>query len=210
MESLDVIEKVSTPRSWVNSMVTIIKPNGTLHICINPRDLNKAIKWEHHPMQTIEKVFTRMLNATSLDASSGFWQIKLDQESAKLCTFNIPFGRYMFKRLPFRLSSLQDVFQQVMSQMFEDTESVKVVMDDILVWGENEKQHNARLMQVLERACRRDLKLNKSKCQFRKQQVAYLGHILTNQGLKPDLKKTLAVNNMPSPSNKDLQHFLGI
>lgn len=55
-----------------------------------------------------------------LDASSGFWQVKLDQESAKLCTFNTPFGRYMFKRSPFGISSAQDVFQTVMSEMFDD------------------------------------------------------------------------------------------
>ena len=171
MESLDVIEKVSTPTPWANSMVTIVKPNGTLCICINPRDLNKAIKREHYPMQTIEQVVTRMPNATIfsvLDASSGYWQIKLDQESAKLCTFNSPFGRYMFKRLPFGLSSAQDVFQRVMSQMFEDIEGVEVVVDDILIWGENEQQHDDRLIQVLERARHRDLKLNRSKCQFRK------------------------------------------
>ena len=214
MERLEVIEKVSTPTSWVNSMVTIVKPNGTLRICIDPRDLNKSIRREHYPMQTIEEVITRMPNATVfsiLDASSGFWQIKLDEESAKLCTFNTPFGRYMFKRLPFGLSSSQDVFQRVMSQMFEDIQGVEVVVDDILVWGENKQQHDARLRQVLERADHRNLKLNKSKCQFGKHQVAYLGHILTNHGLKPDPKKTLAVKNMPSPANKeDLQCFLGM
>ena len=165
MESLDVIEKVSTPTPWVNSMVTIVKPNGTLRICIDPRDLNKAIKREHYPMQTIEQVVTRMPNATIfsvLDASSGYWQIKLDQESAKLCIFNSPFGRYMFKRLSFGLSSAQDVFQRVMSQMFEDIESIEVVVDDILIWGENEQQLDNRLIQVLERARHRDLKLNRS------------------------------------------------
>jgi len=57
----------------------------------------------------------------------------------------------MFKRLPFGLSSSQDIFQRVMSEMFEDIEGVEVVVDDILVWGENEQQHDARLSQVLER-----------------------------------------------------------
>ena len=74
MERLEVIEKVSTPTSWVNSMVTIVKPNDTLRICIDPRDF-KSIRREHYPMQTIEEVITRMPNATVfsiLDASSGF------------------------------------------------------------------------------------------------------------------------------------------
>ena len=65
----------------------------------------------------------------------------------------------MFKRLPFGLSSLQDVFQRVMTQMFEDLEGVEVVVDDILVWGNNEKQHDDRLIRVLERAHYRGLEL---------------------------------------------------
>ena len=78
--------------------------------------------------------------------------LTIDPESARLCTFNTPFGRYKFKRLLFGLSSAPDVFQKVMSEMFEDIEGVEVVVDDILVWGTTEEQHDARLMQVLERA----------------------------------------------------------
>jgi len=118
-------------------MVTIIKPNGFLLICIDLHNLNKAIQREHYPMQTIEEVTTRMPNATYftvLDASSGYWQISLDQESSKLCTFNSPFGRYMFKRLLFGLLSAQDIFQKVITEMFEDIDGVKVVVDDIHVW----------------------------------------------------------------------------
>ena len=74
MESLDIIEKATEPTNWVNSMVTIIKPNGSLRLCIDPCNLNQAIQREHYPMQTIEEVTTRMPNATYfsvLDASSG-------------------------------------------------------------------------------------------------------------------------------------------
>ena len=152
MESLDVIEKVTGPTSWVNSMVTITRPNGSLRICIDPRNLNEAIQQEHYLMQTIEEVTTRMPEATYfsvLDASSGYWQISVDQESAKLCTFNSPFGRYMFKRLPFGLSSAQDIFQKTMTEMFEDIEGIEVEVDDILVWGTNEAEHDSRLFKSL-------------------------------------------------------------
>ena len=155
MEHLNVIEKVDNPTDWVNSMVTIIKPTGKLCICIDPRDLNKAIKREYYPTRTIEEVVTRMPNAkvlSILDASSSFWQIELDPESAKLCTFNTPFGRYMFKRLPFGLTCSQDIFQRIMSEMMEDIEGVEVVVDDILIWGENDDQNDSRLAKVLERA----------------------------------------------------------
>lgn len=145
MERLNVIERIHEPTDWVNSMVTVVKPNGKLRICIDPRDLNKAIKREHYPMRTIEEIVAQIPNAkvfSVLDASSGFWQVKLDRESAKLCTFNTPFGRYMFTRLPFGISSAQDVFQSVMSEMFEDIDGVEVIVDDLLIWGESEEQRN--------------------------------------------------------------------
>ena len=181
MDKLDVIEKVEELTDWVNSMITIVKPNGNLRICIHPRDLNKAVKRDYYSMSTIDDIDTRMPNAkvfSVLDASSGFWQLKLDTPSAKLCTFNTPFGCYMFKRLPFWLSSSQDIFQRIMSEMFHDIEGVEVV-DDLLIWDESEEQHDIRLTQVLERARDRNLKLNKSKCQIKKDAITYIGHLLS-------------------------------
>ena len=103
MEELDVVQKVDEPTDWVNSMVNIIKPNGRLRVCIDPHDLNKAIKQEYYPMKTIDEIIMRMPNAKAfsvLDASSGFWQIKLDPPSARLCTFNTLFGRYVYVQMP--------------------------------------------------------------------------------------------------------------
>ena len=165
-------------------------------------------------MSTVEEIVTRMRNATVfsvLDASSGFWQVKLDKPSAKLCTFNTPLGRYMFKRLPFGLSSSQDILQRLMSDMFQDLDGVEVVVDDLLIWGETIQQHDRRLKQVLDRARQRNLKLNKSKCQLKLDEISYIGHILSRDGLKPDPKKTKAINDMPCPETREeLQRFLGM
>lgn len=95
METLGVIEKQTEPTDWVNSMVTVKKANKRIRICIDPQDLNKAIKREHYPLRTVEEVVAEMPNAkvfSVLDANHGFWQIQLDEESSKLCTFNTPFG----------------------------------------------------------------------------------------------------------------------
>ena len=146
-----------------------------------------------------------------LDASSGFWQIKLDRESAKLCTFNTPFGRYMFKRLPFGISSAQDVFQAVMSEMFEDIDGVEVVVDDLLIWGTTEAQHDARLERVLQRAQQRNLKLNQDNSQIKLKQITYIGHVLGEDGIQPDPGKISAVTRMNTPASKEeLQRFLGM
>lgn len=121
MEEIGVIVKQHEPTEWVNSMATVQKPNGKLRICIDPRDLNKAILREHYPLRTVEEVVSQMPNAnfffTKLDATSGFWQLRLDEPSSKLSTFNTPYGRYRFVRLPFGIKSAPEVFQKIISQM---------------------------------------------------------------------------------------------
>jgi len=77
-------------------LAACVKP-GKLRICMDPRDLNRAIKREHYQMPTIEEIATRLSGArvfTVVDAKNGFWQIELDDESSRLTTFNTPFGRY--------------------------------------------------------------------------------------------------------------------
>ncbi|XP_051988677.1 uncharacterized protein LOC127648113 [Xyrauchen texanus] len=129
MENLDVIEKVTEPRQWVSSMVTVWKPEKQkIRICMDPKDLNAAIEREHYPMRTIEKVMARMAGAkvfSTLDAQCGYWQVKLDKESSALCTFNTPFGRYAYKRLPFGINTAGEIFQRLMTEMFDDMEGVE-------------------------------------------------------------------------------------
>lgn len=213
MTEMGVIVKQEEPTEWVNSMVTVIKPNGKIRICIDPRDLNKAICREHYPLKTVEEVISQMPNAkifTKLDATSGFWQLRLDEKSSKLCTFNTPFGRFRFTRLPFGIKSAPEVFQKVISQMVLDIEGAEAIIDDILVWGSNQEEHDARLKRVLERAMEYNLKLSADKCEFRKSEVTYVGHRLTSKGVKPDPEKIRAVCNMVKPTClKDLQTFMG-
>ena len=79
-----------------------------IRICIDPRDLNTALKRPHHPMRTVEEVTSQMANATLfsvLDAKSLFWQISLDSKSSLLTTFSTPFGHYRFLRMPFGINS---------------------------------------------------------------------------------------------------------
>ena len=92
----------------------------------------------------------------------------------------------MFKRLPFDISSAQDVFQAIMSDIFGDIDGVEVVVDDLLIWAENEEQHDAILKKTLERAQQRNFRLNKEKSQIKLNGISHIGHILSKDGLKPD------------------------
>jgi len=107
MEALQVIAKVTEPIDWVNSIATPeTQRTGALRVCLDLRDFNCAVKREHYPLRTLEEL-TLMLSGARyfsvLDATSGWWQIKLDEESSFLTTFNTPFGRYRFTRIPFRI-----------------------------------------------------------------------------------------------------------
>ena len=132
MEAAGVIVRQIEPTEWVSSMVMVIKPNK-VRICLDPRDLNVAIKREHFPMKIIEEIVAEIPGArvfSTLDAKSGFWQMKLTEESSKLCTFNTLFGRYRLTRLPFGIKSAPEIFQKSMSRLFEDIEGAEVIVDD--------------------------------------------------------------------------------
>ena len=145
-----------------------------------------------------------------LDATSGYWQVKLDEASSKLCTFNTPYGRHHFTRLPFGIKSAPKVFQHRMSELFEDVEGMKAIVDDLLIWGKDNDKHDARLEQVLNRACEVNLKFNAKKCRIRQEEVLYVGHVLSKEGLNPDPEKICAVQEMQPPQNtKELKSFLG-
>ncbi|XP_052792117.1 uncharacterized protein LOC128226273 [Mya arenaria] len=171
MERLGVIVRQKEPTPWVNSMVTVTKPDKSVRICIDPKDLNNAIQREHYPMKTIEEVVAEMPEAkvfSTIDATSGFWQLNLDTESSKLTKFNTP---------------------------FIDIDSC------VLLWGRDEKEHDERLSAVLKRAEEWNLKLSEKKCQFRKDEEEYVGHKITKERLKPDPEKVRAVQEMKQPTN---------
>ena len=115
MKRLDIIEEVPISESseWVNSMVIVEKPNGKLRICLDPSDLNKATKRHHYHLPTTEEILSKLSNGkvfTKLDASCRYWQIPVDADSSKLLTFNTPFGRHRFKKMPYGLHSASEVF----------------------------------------------------------------------------------------------------
>lgn len=205
MTSLGVIEKVEEPTEWVNSMVCVKKANGDLCVCMDPKDLNANIQREHYQIPTREEIISEMAGAkffTKLDASQGFWQLKLHKDSTRYCTFNTPFGRYSFLRMPFGISSAPEVFHRAMEHIIEGIEGVRVYVDDIVLWGSTIEQHNKRLMDVLQRVQKYGLKLNKDKCQFGAKEITFLRDKLSEGGVEPDKSKVQAILKMPRPTDR--------
>lgn len=215
----NVITPVTEPTEWVSSMLAVIKPNK-LRICLDPRDLNEAIKREHYQMPTIEEVATRLDKAklfTVVDAKDGFWQKKLDRESSYKTTFNTPFGRYRWLRMPFGISSAPEVWQRTMHEFVEGLQGVEVIADDFVIAGFGDTTEEAhKSLEQNERSfftrCREwNLKLNKQKVSRAQTDVPFMGHLLTPEGLKPDPRKIEAIVAMPEPEDATaLKRFLGM
>ena len=114
---------------------------------------------------------------TKLDASVGYWQVKLDNESANLLLFNTPFGCYKIKRLPFGVHCASEVFSNCISEIIDGLKGVAHIQDDIIIWGANREEHDNNLREVLERVKSSGLKLNRNKCSFGIHKIKYMGHI---------------------------------
>ena len=212
MRKLGVIEKMDEPSEWVSSLVVARKANGSLRVCLDPKDLNRATKRPHHRLITPEEVTHQLSGSTmfsKLDALSGYWCVVLDEESSKATTFNTPFGRYRFLRMPFGWCGSQDVFQKKMDEILNGLSGVISIADDICVHGKDQFEHDHRLHQLMMRARERGLVLNFSKCHVGLKEVTFFGHRYHSLGVSPDPSEVVAVQSLTAPTTaQELRSFL--
>ena len=205
-----ILQPVEEPTPWVSSLAIATKKSGALRICIDPRPLNKALRRETYHLPVLDEILPDIAQAkvfSTVDLRSGFWHCVLDEESSRLTTFATPFGRYRWCRLPFGLSVSSEIFQKRVNQALEGLDGVLDIVDDILIYGKGSTEeeanadHDRNLEALLQRCRERGIALNKDKLCLRRNEVPFMGHVLTNQGLKIDPEKVEAIQNMPKPED---------
>ncbi|GFT07203.1 uncharacterized protein K02A2.6 [Nephila pilipes] len=213
-EKEGIVSKVNKPTDWVQSLVIVEKPNGNQRLCLDPRDLNKVIKREHYQIPCTDDIISRLEGKKIffvVDLKDGFWHVPLDEVSSESCTFNTPFGRYKFNKLPFGIVYAPEVFQKRNQKFFGDIEDVEIYFDDIIVAGYDEDSHDAIMSKVLERARSINIKFNPDKLQYRVSEVKHVGQIISKSGIKPDPDHIKAVVAMPTPKSKtEVRRLLGM
>jgi len=151
------------------------------------------------------KVFTKA------DLSAGYWHVQLDTESSLLTTFQTCFGRYRFCRLPFGLSVSSEIFQRKLIEALDGLTNVACIADDVIVHGKDTNDHDKHLHDFLQTCQKKGIKLNKDKLQLRMNEITFMGHRITPDGLQPDPDKVKAIVEMEAPQNvEQLRRFLGI
>ena len=209
-----VITKVSEPTDWVSSLVYSRRSSGKIRICLDPKDLNTAIKRPHYPTPTLDETTHKLSGATifsKLDARAGYWSVHLDHASSILTTFNSPFGRYRFQRLPFGLNLSQDVFQERMDMILENCEGTISIADDIGVFGRDRSEHDRNLLKLMVEAAKNGLVFNSEKCSIGVSSLPFFGHTFDKDGVHPSRERIDAIRKMPTPADHvALRAFLGV
>nr|XP_039255214.1 uncharacterized protein K02A2.6-like [Styela clava] len=174
----DVVEPVTQPTDWVNSIVCNVTKTSDgkqkVRLCLDPKDLNKNINREHYYSRTIDGILPK-LHAKKyfsvVDTKRGFWHVELDDESSLLCTFNTPFGRHRFKRLAFGTCVSQDIFQKKLDDIFQNIPNVTGIADDIIVYGETPEEHDKSFIKMLNECRKNNIGLNSEKLRFKQRKL---------------------------------------
>ncbi|XP_077538135.1 uncharacterized protein LOC144150167 [Haemaphysalis longicornis] len=212
LEDNDVIERVDASE-WVSPLVVVRKKNGDIRLCVDLREPNKAIIIDGYPLPHVEELLQMFHGAvcfSKLDLASAYHQLLLEEGSRDLTTFVTHEGLFRFKRVCFGLASAPAVFQKMMSQILKNCRNVVCYLDDILVWGKTQAEHDASLVEVLTCIANSGMKLN-DKCLFSVKELDFLGHKISAEGISPLESKVKAIVHAPAPTDiKSLQSFLGL
>ena len=165
-------------------------------------------------MPKVDETQAQLAGATvfsKLNTNSGFCQIPLAAESHLLTTFITPFGRFCFNKFPFGISSAPELFQKWMSGILLGLDGVVCQIDDVLIFGANQEEHDSRLIAARERIERARVTLNAEKCQFSHSKIKLMGHIIDERGIQPDSEKISAIVDLDPPQNvTELHRFMGM
>ena len=134
----DILAKMDTPSDWISALLVVAKSDGRIRVCLDPKPLNKALKRNHHPLPIIDDIIPDLQGAkvfSTVDTKNGFWHCVLDDESSTLTTFETPFGKYRWKRLPFGLSVSPEEFTRRLNAELSGLPGIATIADDVLVYG---------------------------------------------------------------------------
>ena len=197
---------------WLANVVPVPKKDGKFRVCVDFRDLNKAIPKDDFPLPHIDVDSTvghPMLSF--MDGFSGYNQILMAPEDMEKACFITEWGTYCYQVMPFGLKNAGDTYQRAATTLFHDMmhRDVEVYVDDMIVKSRDRADHLAALQRFFERIRQFRLRLNPKKCTFGVTFGKLLGHIVSERSIEVDPEKIKAILDMPAPRNeKEIRGFL--
>lgn len=200
---------------YASPIVVVRKKKGKIRMCVDFRTLNRRTVSDQYTVPRIEDALAFLSGSkwfSVLDLRSGYYQVPMNESDKEKTAFICPAGFFQFERMPQGVTGAPATFQRIMEQTVGDMNLLEVLvyLDDLIVFGVTLEEHETRLLKVLDRLKDEDLKLSLDKCQFCQPSVTYVGHIISQDGVSTDPKKTEAVATWLRPSTMTaLRLFLG-
>jgi len=197
-------------------VILVKKKDGNWRFCTDYRALNAATIKDRFPIPTVEDMLDELYGAsyfTKLDLRAGYHQVRVSPPDIPKTAFRTHNGHYEYLVMPFGLCNAPSTFQAIMNSIFHPhlRKFIFVFFDDILVYSNIWEQHLEHVQQTLSILRQHQFFVKQSKCAFGKQELEYLGHIVTNHGVKVDARKVEAMVAWPRPTNiSALRGFLGL
>ncbi len=185
-------------------------------VVVDYRKLNEKTIDNKYPLPNITDLLDKLGRCqyfTTLDLASGFHQIEMNEADIQKTAFNTENGHYEYLRMPFGLKNAPATFQSIMDSILRGIQNEKclVYLDDIIIFSTSLQEHLNNLRNVFQRLRDSNFKIQLDKSEFLRREVAYLGHIVTPEGVKPNPDKIKAIKQYPIPkTTKQIKGFLGL
>ncbi|XP_055585371.1 uncharacterized protein K02A2.6-like [Uranotaenia lowii] len=216
LENIGIISKVpSTEAEWGTPLVPVLKKDSSIRLCADYRlTVNPWLKDDHHPFPIIDDIFAALQGGkhfSKLDLKNAFNQLEVDEEARHLLAWSTHRGVYYVNRLPFGTKTACAVFQATLERVLQGCRGTIMYLDDVLVTGRTVKENLENLEQVLSKLKETGFVLNKTKCEFFKSGVSYLGHYIDSDGLHKDPEKVKSIIQLGVPKDvKEVRAFVGL
>ena len=209
-----IIEESYSP--WSSPVVLVTKKNGKTRFCVDYRKLNEITKKDNHPIPRIDDMLDKFQGSqwfTSIDLKSGYWNVMMDEKDKEKTAFITSEGLYQFNVMPFGLCNAPGTFQRLMHKVLGNLiyTMAPVYLDDINIHSQTFEQHLLDIQEVFDKLRNAKLKLGRDKCHFCKDEIEFLGYIVSKDGIKTDEKKIQKIRDFPRPNDvTQLRGFLGL
>ena len=200
---------------WGAPVLFVKKKDGTLQLCVDCRQLNKMTVKNKYPLPRIDDLFDQLKGVSvfsKIDLRSGYHQLRIKDADVYKMAFRTWYGHYKFLVMPFGLTNAPTTFMDLMNRVFRPyvDRFVMVFIDDILVYSKDREDHDTHLRVVLETLRKEQLYAKLSKCEFWLREVSFLGYIVSEEGIRVDLKKIeVIIEWKPLRNVTEVRSFLG-
>ena len=201
---------------WGALVLIVKKKDETLRLCIDYRELNKVTVKNKYPLPKIDDLFDQFQEScvfSKIDLRSRYYHLKMKDEDVLKAAFRTRYGHYEFLMMPFGLTNAPTAFMDLMNRVFKPylDQFVVVFIDDILVYSKNKEEHEKHLHVILQTLREHQLFAKLNKCEFWLEQISFLSHVVSKDGILVDQSKVEAMLSWKRPTTmSEIRSFFGM